>query len=81
MFIWQKDAGNLVGQFDAHGPGACNSLAWNRVNNAMFATGGDDNTAKVYDILFAPLTYLLANLGNRWSIAQRPINIGCIKLE
>ncbi|KAI8982846.1 WD40 repeat-like protein [Trametes punicea] len=49
VYIWHRETGMLLEELAGHGEGSVNSVAWNPVNERMFASCSDDRTVRIWE--------------------------------
>jgi WD40 repeat protein len=47
VYIWRRQTGAPVAEFEAHSPGIVNAVAWHPTNPSIFASAGDDRRVRM----------------------------------
>lgn len=55
VYIWHRDTGVLLEAIPGHGAGSVNAVAWNPVNERLFASCSDDGTVRIWESPHADL--------------------------
>ncbi|PPQ72113.1 hypothetical protein CVT24_002424 [Panaeolus cyanescens] len=55
VYVWHRETATLLEVLSGHGEGSVNSVAWNPVNERMFASCSDDRTIRIWEAPPPPL--------------------------
>ncbi|KAF9052998.1 WD40 repeat-like protein [Panaeolus papilionaceus] len=55
VYVWHRETTTLLEILSGHGEGSVNSVAWNPVNERMFASCSDDRTIRIWETPPPPL--------------------------